>query len=177
MKLLTFDIEDWYNVDFDTEDFNWDKYEVRIYEGVDRILNRLQNDNLKGTFFCLGWIAEKHPEIIRKIDSMGHQIGCHSYQHQLLYRFSQSEFYDDTYKAKSIIENVIGKEVNAYRAPGFSITKNNAWAFETLVNLGFKYDSSIFPAEHDYGGFPNFGPAYPSLIESNSGIIKEFRLK
>ena len=88
MKILTFDIEDWYNVDFITQDFNWDKYEVRIYEGVDRILERLEKDNINGTF-CLGWLAEKHPTIIKRISDMGHHIGCHSYQHQLLFRFTQ----------------------------------------------------------------------------------------
>jgi peptidoglycan/xylan/chitin deacetylase (PgdA/CDA1 family) len=88
MNILTFDIEDWYNVDFISEDFHWDRHEVRIYEGVDRILERLEKDKIKATFFCLGWLAEKHPEVIRRIDSMGHHIGCHSYQHQLAFRFT-----------------------------------------------------------------------------------------
>lgn len=155
MNILTFDIEDWYNVDFITQDFNWDKYEVRIYEGVDRILERLEKDNINGTFFCLGWLAEKHPTIIKRISDMGHHIGCHSYQHQLFFRFTPEEFRFDTNKAKLLIEDVIGKEVNAFRAPGFSITKNNLWALDILIELGFKYDCSIFPANHDYGGFPD----------------------
>ena len=174
MNILTFDIEDWYNVDFLTEDFNWDKYDVRIYEGVDRILNRLEKDNLKATFFCLGWLAEKHPEVIQKIDKQGHHIGCHSYQHQLSFRFSKEEFRNDTDKSKKLLEDVIGKEVNAFRAPGFSITKNNLWALDTLVQLGFKYDCSLFPANHDYGGYPEYGMAGPALLKLPSGSIKEF---
>jgi len=92
MKVLTFDIEDWYNCDFLNLDSNWDKYDVRIYDGVNRILEELENNNLRGTFFCLGWIAEKHPDVIRDIQRCGHQIGCHSYQHQLSYKFTKSEF-------------------------------------------------------------------------------------
>jgi polysaccharide deacetylase family protein (PEP-CTERM system associated) len=175
VNILTFDIEDWYNVDFITQDFNWDKYEVRIYEGVDRILERLEKDSIKGTFFCLGWLAEKHPSIIRRISEMGHHIGCHSYQHQLSFRFTSKEFRDDTNKAKILIEDVIGYEVDAFRAPGFSITKNNLWALDILVELGFKYDCSIFPANHDYGGFPSFGQAEPVLLLlANGATLKEF---
>lgn len=174
MNILTFDIEDWYNVDFTTQDFNWGKYEVRIYEGVDRILNRLEQDNQKASFFCLGWLAEKHPEVIRKIDKHGHQIGCHSYQHQLAFRFSENEFKEDTEKAKKLLEDVIGKEVNAFRAPAFSITKNNLWALDILIQLGFKYDCSLFPANHDYGGYPEYGAAGPALLKLPSGYIKEF---
>jgi peptidoglycan/xylan/chitin deacetylase (PgdA/CDA1 family) len=83
MNILTFDIEDWYNCDFITTDFNWDKYEVRLYEGVARILNELEIRKLKATFFCLGWVAEKHPDIIKQIHSGCQHIGCHSYQHEL----------------------------------------------------------------------------------------------
>jgi polysaccharide deacetylase family protein (PEP-CTERM system associated) len=174
MNILTFDIEDWYNVDFITEDFNWDKYEVRIYTGVDRILDRLEKDNIKASFFCLGWLAEKHPDVIKRIDSMGHHIGCHSYQHQLAFRFTPEEFRSDTDKAKKLIEDVIGKEVNAFRAPGFSITKNNLWALEVLIQLGFKYDCSLFPADHDYGGYPDYGVVGPATLQLPSGTLKEF---
>lgn len=174
MNILTFDIEDWYNVDFITEDFNWDKYEVRIYSGVERILERLEKDNIKASFFCLGWLAEKHPDVIKRIDSMGHHIGCHSYQHQLAFRFTPEEFRSDTDKAKKLIEDVIGKEVNAFRAPGFSITKNNLWALDVLIQLGFTYDCSLFPANHDYGGYPDYGVVGPATLQLSSGTLKEF---
>lgn len=175
MNILTFDIEDWYNCDFISENFDWDKYEVRIYESVDRILNELEKRHLKGSFFCLGWLAEKHPSVIRTIDMLGHHIGCHSYQHELSSRFNRQQFVNDTSKAKKMIEDVIGKEVNAFRAPGFSITKNNVWALSCLAEMGFKYDCSMFPASHDYGGMPDYGEGVPKRIKvENNLIIKEF---
>lgn len=175
MNILTFDIEDWYNCDFITPDFNWDKYEVRIYEGVEKILMELSERNLKGTFFCLGWIAEKHPNVIKQIHSQGHQIGCHSYQHELAFRFDREGFRNDTEKAKKLIEDLIGDKINAYRAPGFSITPQNTWAFEVLAELDFEYDSSILPASHDYGGFPKFGESGPTILKLKNGLsLKEF---
>jgi len=175
MNILTFDIEDWYNCDFISGDFNWDKYEVRIYEGIERILEELDRRKIKGTFFCLGWIAEKHPDVVRRIDSHGHHIGCHSYQHELAFRLDEKGFRKDTEKSKKLLEDLIGREVDAYRAPGFSITKNNTWAFEVLSELGFLYDCSIFPSEHDYGGFPSFGASEPVLLRLRNGkTLKEF---
>lgn len=173
MNILTFDIEDWYNHDDYSQDFEWDKFEVRIYEGVDKILETLNYHNLKASFMCLGWLAEKHPKIIEKINNEGHHIGCHSYQHQLATRFNKTEFKEDTYKAKSLIEDICGKEVNAYRVPSFSVTTSNIWLFETLIELGFKYDCSVFPAKHEFGGIQSF-PDSPSIIKTSSGCIKEF---
>ena len=175
MNILTFDIEDWYNCDFISTDFEWDKHEVRIYEGVDRILNELETRNLKGTFFCLGWLAEKHPEIIRKIHTQGHHIGCHSYQHELSFRFDREGFKQDTQKAKELIEKVIGEPINAFRAPGFSISEENLWALEVLTELGFEYDCSLFPAKHDYGGFTSYGKPEPAILKLENGKkLKEF---
>ena len=175
MNLLTFDIEDWYNCDFISGDFIWDKYEVRIYQGVERILEELEKRNQKGTFFCLGWLAENHPNVIRSIQKQGHHIGCHSYQHELSFRFDEKAFKTDTLKAKCLIEDITGEEINAFRAPGFSITKNNAWALRSLVEMGFKYDCSVFPASHDYGGMPSYGKGVPKRIDVGDGMmIKEF---
>jgi polysaccharide deacetylase family protein (PEP-CTERM system associated) len=175
LNILTFDIEDWYNCDFITTDFNWDKYEVRIYEGIERILQELESRNLKVTFFCLGWIAEKHPDVIRKIHSYGHHIGCHSYQHELSFRFERESFKEDTLKSKKLIEDLIGESINAFRAPGFSISEKNIWALEVLTELGFEYDCSLFPATHDYGGFASYGKAEPAILHLPNGKqLKEF---
>ena len=92
MNILTFDIEDWYNCDFISGDFDWDKHEVRIYEGVDRISNELNKRGLKGTFFCFGWIADKHPDVLRSIHNKGYHIGCYSYLHELSFRFNVKDF-------------------------------------------------------------------------------------
>jgi polysaccharide deacetylase family protein (PEP-CTERM system associated) len=174
MNILTFDIEDWYNHDDYSRDFAWNKHEVRIYEGTDKILNALAERDLKGTFFCVGWIAEHHPLIIKKIAKAGHHIGCHSYQHELATRMTPQEFRQDTYKAKCLIEDVSGQEVNAFRVPSFSLTKNNLWLFDILVELGFKYDSSVFPAQHEFGGFPGFTINEPFRIAVNGTYIKEY---
>lgn len=175
MNILSFDIEDWYNCDFITPDFNWDKYEVRIYEGVNRILEELDRRSIKATFFCLGWVAEKHPDVIRQIHQQGHHIGSHSYQHELSFRFDRNGFRNDTEKSKKLIEDLIGHEIDAFRAPGFSITESNTWALEVLAEMGFQYDCSLFPAPHDYGGFPNYGKAEPALLKlPNGAFLKEF---
>ena len=175
MNILTFDIEDWYNCDFITPDFNWDKYEIRIYEGIDRILIELESRNLKATFFCLGWIAEKHPDVILRIHAQGHHIGCHSYQHELSFRFDREGFKQDTEKSKKLIEDLIGESIIAFRAPGFSITEHNIWALEVLTELGFEYDCSLFPAAHDYGGFASYGKSEPAILQlSNGKQLKEF---
>ena len=122
----------------------------------------------------LGWLAENHPQAIRKIAEAGHQIGCHTYQHELLTNLSKAQLYNDLYRAKAEIENVIGKKVDAFRAPAFSITKHNLYAFDALAELGFKYDCSLFPAHRDYGGMPSYGIGEPRLINHEGYIFKEF---
>lgn len=176
MNILTFDIEDWYNHDDYSQDFEWDKFEVRLYEGVDKILEALDRRHLRGTFFCLGWVAEKHPAIIRRIADGGHQIGCHSYQHQLATRFTPAQFEQDTGKAKKLLEDIAGREVNAYRVPSFSITRNNLWAFDLLAKLGFRYDCSVFlPARiRRNTGIPLFPLPYSDCTRNVERISNKF---
>jgi polysaccharide deacetylase family protein (PEP-CTERM system associated) len=175
MNILTFDIEDWYNCDYLSRNFDWDKLEVRIYANVERILAELAARNLKATFFCLGWIAERHPDVVRQIQKQGHEIGCHSYQHELAFRLTSKEFKNDTDKAKKLLEDVTGAPVECYRAPGFSITKNNLWALEIIAEAGFKYDCSIFTAKHDNGGYSGLGVEQPLILNFRNGMqIKEF---
>ena len=166
--IITFDIEDWYNHDDYSRDFAWEKHEVRIYEGTEKILTSLAERNMKGTFFCVGWLAEHHPQVIKDIAAAGHHLGCHSYQHD-----TKEEFKEDTYKAKRLIEDVAGCEVDAFRVPSFSITKSNLWTFDVLAELGFKYDSSVFPSTHEFGGIPTY-PAKPSILHTHNGDLKEF---
>ena len=173
MNILTFDIEDWYNHDDYSRDFAWEKHEVRVYDGTEKILSALDKRGLKGTFFCVGWLAEHHPKVIQWIAERGHHLGCHSYQHELATRFTREQFKEDTYKAKCLIEEVAGCEVDAYRAPSFSITKDNLWAFDVLAELGFKYDSSVFPSHHEFGGLPGY-PSEPHIIRTQHGDLKEF---
>jgi polysaccharide deacetylase family protein (PEP-CTERM system associated) len=174
VNILTFDIEDWYNCDFLDTDLNWSRHEVRIYGMVDSILEELSNRNIKASFFCLGWLADHHPNIIAKIKGLGHHIGCHSYQHQLSSSFSKANFKIDTDKAKKKLEDITGDVVDAFRAPGFSITRNNLDYLQILIELGFTYDASLLPGHHDYGGFPELEFHTPFLIETGSGYLKEF---
>lgn len=174
MKILTFDIEEWFHCDFVSGDFSWQKYEVRIHDGVDRILDSLQQQGTKATFFCLGWIAREYPEVIRKIHSMGHEIGSHSDVHELATRFDRNTFAEDTRRSVCSIEDVLGEKVRIYRAPAFSITENNLWAFDILAENGIEYDCTVFPAAHDYGGFPSFGSGNVSIIRSENHSIREF---
>jgi len=130
---------------------------------------------VRATFFILGWIAERYPDLIRRIQKEGHEIACHGYAHKLIYHQSKEEFREDIRKAKAILENIIGDEVIGYRAPSYSITNKSQWAFEILTEEGFKYDSSIFPIHHDFYGFPK-APRFPFLISMNGNNNFEFSL-
>ena len=177
MKILTFDIEEWFHIlDHSTTKTNshWEKYEVRIHKNVDRILELLELTKHKATFFVVGWIAEKYPEVINKIDKQGYQIGSHSHMHQLVYEQTRQQFSEDLKKSINTIEDITGKKVKSFRAPGFSITEKNIWAFEELFLNGITHDSSVFPAVRAHGGFPTFKETKPTLLEYNGVVIKEF---
>lgn len=174
MNILTFDIEEWFHCDFISGDEKWNNQEVRIYKNTDFILDKLAKHDRKGTFFILGWVAEKHPAVVKKIQDAGHEIGCHSMKHKLVHSLTPQEFKSDTRIALDRIEQVSGEKVIMYRAPAFSITKDTPWAFEVLYELGITHDASIFPAQHDYGGFPTFGESKPSIIQTSGISIKEF---
>jgi polysaccharide deacetylase family protein (PEP-CTERM system associated) len=174
MHILTFDIEDWFHCDFISDNSTWNNYETRIYESTDRILQLLDEKKLKGTFFILGWIADNYPEVVKKIHAGGHEVGCHSLAHDLVHRMNTKTFLKDTETAIKTLEDIIGEKITLYRAPGFSITEKTPWAFEILYNLGIEIDCSVFPAEHDYGGFPGFGESKPARIRYNGVEMKEF---
>ncbi len=131
------------------------------------------HNSLKGTFFVLGWIAERYPDLVRRIHKEGHEIACHGYGHKLLYHQSKEDFRNDIRRAKVILENITGIEIIGYRAPSYSITNKSQWAFEILAEEGFKYDSSIFPIRHDFYGMPE-APRFPFLISLNGNSNVEF---
>lgn len=174
MNILSFDIEDWFHCDFISDRNTWSNYKTRIHPSTERILQLLEQKNLTGTFFILGWIADKYPEVVKAIHDRGHEIGCHSYFHDLVHKMKPQEFYQDTSRSIKTIENITGEKVSLYRAPGFSITESTPWAFEILHELGIEIDCSVFPAKHDYGGFPNYGESQPTWIKFNGIKMKEF---
>lgn len=177
MNILTFDIEEWFHLldnDSTRTVHQWSKYEKRIHLNMDKIFNLLDNSNTRATFFVVGWIAKKYPEIIKRIDKYGYEIGSHTNMHQLMYEQSRKEVQQDLKNSIDILESITGKKVKAFRAPGFSITEKNKWVFEILAENGITHDSSIFPAGRAHGGFPSFLKAKPSIIEINGYKLKEF---
>lgn len=177
MNILTFDIEEWFHIldnNSTKNEQNWLSYEVRIHKNTDRIIEFLIKNKLKATFFIVGWIAEKYPEVVKKIDKLGFEIGSHTHMHQLMYKQSRIEINDDLKKSIQTLENIILKKIKIFRAPGFSITENNKWVFELLYENGITHDSSVFPAGRAHGGMPQFNNAVPSRLAFNGVEIKEF---
>ena len=177
MRILTFDIEDWFHIldHKNTEHHSsWFNYECRIHHGVDTILNIVESNNIKASFFVVGWIAEKYPEVVKKISDLGYEIGTHSHYHQLAYNLDEFKFERDIEKSIKTIEDCIGKKILMFRAPGFSIKKNNIWAFEVLHKLGIEIDCSIFAAQRAHGGIHNYNINKPSIIRYNGISLKEF---
>lgn len=176
INILTFDIEEWFHI-LDNEStrsiHEWNNYETRIYSNMEKIFSILEETNSKATFFCLGWIAKTYPDIIKKIVSKGYEIGSHSNLHQLVYEQSPKEFKSDLEKSIKTLEDISGKKVIYFRAPGFSIREENKWAFEILVDQGIEIDSSVFPAPRAHGGFPSYKTQFPSIIHSNGIVLKE----
>ena len=171
MNILTFDIEEWYlqKIIFGNHTQKFVEYDHYL----NLILNKLDERGCKGTFFCVGGMATDFPDVVRKIQSRGHEIGCHSFKHVWLNKMTPEEVYQDTRMAVDALEQCIGKKVKSYRAPAFSIGQNNEWAFEILNRCGIIRDASVFPAERDFGGFPQFGQKVPTIICSTIRL-KEF---
>lgn len=177
MKILTFDIEEWFHL-LDNESTKttkeWGKYESRIHQNMERVFSILENVNTKASFFVVGWIAEKHPEVVREIIKRGYEIGSHTNLHQLVYEQKREDFYQDVSCSIKTLEDISGKKVNMFRAPGFSITEKNKWAFEVLYELGIEIDSSVFPSGRSHGGMSSYGASEPSILNYNGIQLKEF---
>jgi polysaccharide deacetylase family protein (PEP-CTERM system associated) len=175
---LTIDLEDYYHVSafHDTVAANkWDSKSSRVEQNTDRLLNCLDEAGFKATFFALGEVAEQRPHLIREVASRGHEIACHSLRHRIVYEMTPQEFREDTRRAKDVLEQLSGAPVLGYRAPSFSITRESLWALDILAELGFRYDSSIFPVRH-----PNYGVTdssrFPYSVQTPAGSIVEFPL-
>lgn len=176
LNAFTVDVEDFYQVSafekFISRD-SWADYPQRIVESLPRILDLLAEFQVRGTFFILGWQAENHPELIRKIADAGHEIGFHSFSHSLIYEMEPAAFREELQRGKRLLEDLTGQKVEAFRAPSFSITKKSLWALDVLADEGFRYDSSIFPIYHDRYGIPD-APREIHSIETQNGTLWEF---
>lgn len=175
-NILTFDIEDWYHIldnDPTKTEKEWLNYEYRLEANMEKIFELFDRNNQKATFFVLGWVAQKYPNLVKKIDMLGYEIASHSHLHQLVYEQKPNEFKIDLEKSIKTIEDITGKKITIYRAPGFSLTEKTKWAFYELVNEGIEIDCSIFPANRSHGGAKSLGIAEPTLINVNGHQIKE----
>lgn len=167
---LSFDLEArFHTTDFMVSGVSSCEGEDELEESVDRFLDLLDKYKVKATFFVLAKVAEKQPDLVRKIYIKGHEIASHGYSHELVYRIRPAEFREDIRRAKNIIENVVGEKVVGYRAPTFSITRRSLWALRILAEEGFKYDSSIFPIWRLRYGMPGFF-RYPRKVEFQGGL-------
>ena len=172
---LTFDIEEHFQVSaFDTPSRRrqWEGLESRVEANTDKILGLLAERNVRATFFVLGWVAERHPQVVRAIARQGHEIASHGYAHKLITSQTPDQFRSDIRKAKDILEELSGSRVLGYRAPSFTITPKTLWALPILVEEGYAYDASIFPIHHDRYGMPGANPL-PHRLQTESGSIWE----
>lgn len=177
MKILTIDLEDWFHIlahDATASPSHWENFESRVERNSDWILEQLSKYNQPATFFSLGWIAQKYPALIRKISAEGYEIACHSMNHQLVYEQTHEQFRSDLTQSIDILQQLTGKKIKSYRAPGFSISEKTKWIFEILVEAGIENDCSIFPAERNHGGFGNFPSAEPCLLSLNGKTLRAF---
>ena len=168
LNALTIDVEDYFQVEAFASRINyneWDNYPCRIKQNTQKILDILDDYQIKATFFCLGWIAKRSPSLIKNIAQRGHEVASHGYAHQPVYKQSPDIFMQDIRKTKQILEDIIGQPVIGYRAPTYSITQKTLWALEILAEEGYKYDSSIFPIKHDLYGIPN-APRFPFNVHT-----------
>ncbi len=175
--ILTFDIEEWFHL-LECPSVpgveGWGKLESRVEQSTDCLLELLARHQLTATFFVLGWVAERYPALLRRIAQFGHEIGCHSHVHSLVHRQTPDEFREETRHALEAISVAVSAPVRLYRAPGFSLTRDCAWAFEVLAELGFEIDCSVFPGTHAHGGSAGAFPGAPFRIEASGRILHEF---
>lgn len=171
LNALSFDIEDYFHASALAGAFGdtrWDDLPSRVQPNTERLIDLLDEQGIKATFYILGWVAKRYPGLVRKIAGRGHEVACHGYSHQQIFNQPPDVFQSETIRAKQVLEDLAGATVSGYRAASFSITRKSLWALEVLAEAGFTYDSSIFPVVHDRYGLPG-APRFPYRIELASG--------
>jgi len=166
VNALTVDVEDYFQVSaFEShiDRGDWDGTPRRVEANVDRILALLARHDARATFFTLGWLAERHPAMVRRIVEAGPELASHGYSHGRAHDQQPDEFLDDIRRAKALLEDLSGHEVRGYRAPSFSVGPRNPWAFECIAKAGYRYSSSVYPIRHDHYGAPD-SPRFPHEV-------------
>ncbi len=169
---LTIDVEDYFQVSAFAPYIarsDWDRRECRVEGNVERILGMLDEHHTKATFFTLGWIAVRYPQLIRRIAEQGHEVASHGFSHERASDLDRVAFDSDIRRAKSVLEDLIGHGVAGYRAPSFSIGPGNLWAFDSLARAGYRYSSSIYPIRHDHYGMPD-APRF--MYQATDGLLE-----
>ncbi|MBC8386418.1 MAG: DUF3473 domain-containing protein [Gammaproteobacteria bacterium] len=182
INALTVDVEDYFQVsafEHSIDRKTWDQLEHRIERNMERTLEIFADSEVKATFFTLGWIAQRYPKIVKNIIEHGHELASHGYGHQRVSDLSRVQFIEDISSARKILEDISGQAVRGYRAPSYSIGKNNIWALDALAETGHEYSSSIYPVKHDHYGYPGaprfvFKDEKTGLIEIPITTIKFF---
>lgn len=167
---LTVDVEEYFQVAAFERTIpreQWDATESRVEFNTDRVLDLLAARGVKGTFFVLGWIAERHPSMVRRIVADGHEVASHGYDHTRLHHFTPDRFRDDVIKTRKILEDIAGVTIRGYRAPSYSINARNLWALDVLQETGHVYSSSIYPIVHDLYGMPE-APRFPFRVRPDA---------
>jgi polysaccharide deacetylase family protein (PEP-CTERM system associated) len=176
--VVSVDVEDYFHAEAMApvvQRSQWEKYTSRVEVNTRRLLDLFAAHQIRSTFFVVGWVAERFPALVREIAAAGHELACHSYWHRLIYKLDPKDFREDTQRAKEAIEQIAGVAIYGYRAPTYSIVASSLWALEILVELGFTYDSSIFPIHHDRYGIPS-APRAPFRIKTPAGPLMEYPL-
>jgi len=166
LNAMTVDVEDYFHVQAFAHAIprdRWDSLEYRAEANTRRLLELFARQGLRCTFFVLGWVARRSPDLVREIHAAGHEVACHGMSHKLIYQQTPEEFRRETRESKTLLEDLIGDAVRGYRAATYSITRKSLWALDILVEEGFRYDSSIFPINHDFYGIPD-APKNPGLL-------------
>jgi polysaccharide deacetylase family protein (PEP-CTERM system associated) len=171
INALTVDVEDYYQVGVFQNGIareDWPSFESRVERNTDQLLELFGCHGAKGTFFCLGGIAERHPGIVRRIVAAGHEIGSHGFDHEPVHKMTPDAFREDAIRTRKLLEDLSGAPVLGFRAPSFSITKKTLWALDALIDAGHAYDSSIFPIRRPDYGIPG-SPRMPHALTAPSG--------
>ncbi len=179
MSAMTVDLEDYFQVSafesYSKRD-QWQQFECRVEANTHKLLSLFEQHQMRGTFFVLGWIAERYPSLIQEITKAGHEIASHGYDHQRVHNLSQQAFALDIRRSKALLEDICGKPVLGYRAPSFSISDRTPWAYDELARAGYSYSSSVYPVKHDHYGsplLPRFAfLAHPDILEVPISTLK-----
>ena len=174
-NVLTIDVEDWFHI-LDSSAVpgvkRWDSLESRVEGNVERLLEMLEGAGVRATLFWLGWVAERHKDLVRRCQQAGHEVASHGYGHVLAYQVGRKGFREDVVRAKSILEDITGRSVPGFRAAGFGITDEAPWAFEVIREAGHVYDASVFPAARGHGGMAD-APLAPHVVDTPAGPLPE----